>query len=727
MTQPSNRWPVLFVPIAVALLCLCWSRCVGAKGTDSILRDRTLGRYAVTSIEFNFVGKHKYKDKTLRAKLGFKQGDDIDTYLAEAYRRTFVEFYRKKGFHFVEVTLDTEQLPDGSVIYTISEGPRVKIASVKFSGNNAIRTGRLKGAVKTKTTQWLIQPKYYLQEQVAEDVMKLQNIYYERGFLDVNIAAEAPVGLRFSEDRSKVHITFTIDEGPAYTVGKIIFIGNEHFYEDRLRAELKLKQGQIYNRRTVESDVEQLLKLYHENGFIDVKIPLPAPTYVSEVGVSVVNVEVEIFEGQHFRIGRIDIIGNVQTQDKVIRRVLDEYDFQPGRWYNADIARGDGTGYLEKLIRQTAYTESATITPIGEVPGQKDAQVSIVEAQTGIVMAGAGVSSDMGLIGQLVFQQRNFDASDWPESFSEFITGQAFKGAGQDFRIAVQPGTEVSEYSISFTEPYLQDKPITLDVLGLSRVWERESYDEGRTKGYVGFEKRYKNRWRRSIGFRAENVDVDNLGPNTPSEITAVKGDNAFAGVKFGIGRDLTDDRFNPSKGHNFNVGYEQLAGDHTFGILSGVYRWYETLHEDLAERRTILATKLLGATVLGDAPPFERFYAGGTGTYGLRGFDYRGVSTRGLNPVTLKRQDPIGSDWVFLANAEVTVPLVGEEIAALFFVDSGTIDTGRWRAAVGTGIQIRLPWLTGPVPMRFEFATPVMKDDEDDVRVFSFSMGRLF
>jgi outer membrane protein assembly factor BamA len=91
------------------------------------------------------------------------------------------------------------------------------------------------------------------------------------------------------------------------------------------------------------------------------------------------------------------------------------------------------------------------------------------------------------------------------------------------------------------------------------------------------------------------------------------------------------------------------------------------------------------------------------------------------------EREDPIGSDWIFLASTEVVVPLVGEEFAALFFVDSGAIDSGNYRAAVGTGIQIQIPRWFGPVPMRFALAVPFMKDDEDDTEVFSFSVGRLF
>lgn len=661
-----------------------------------------------------FVGNRKYKAKTLRGKLTFKRTDYLEPAMAEAGRKAIAEFYQGKGFAFVQVSLDTERLSAGNVIYTIDEGPRVKISAVKFIGNDALKTKSLKKAIETKKKKWFFWPSYYTEERVTKDITELKNIYYKKGFLDVEITARGD----FSEDKSKVRITFMIDEGHTYTVERIVITGNEHFDAEQLRAEFKLKQGQIYSEQRATSDVGRLLKLYRENGFIDVKVE-QSVKFISE---DKVNVEFEITEGERFRIGRINITGNEQTQDKVVRRVLDEHNFLPGRWYNADIARGDGSGELEKEIRRMVLTEAATITPSGEMPGQRDAEVSIIEGQTGMVMFGGGVTSDSGVIGQLVVEQRNFDISDWPKSFSEFITGKAFRGAGQSLRIALQPGTEVSEYLVSFREPYFLNKPISLDAVGSSWQRDRESYDENRLKGYVGFEKRYKNRWRRSIGVRVENVDVDSVDSDAPKEITSVKGDNTLMGVKIGIGRDLTDDRFNPSTGYNFDASYEQVAGDHTFGILSSVYRRYRTLSEDLAGRKTILGTKLLAATVIGDAPPFEKFYAGGTGIYGIRGFDYRGISTRGGVD-----EDPIGSDWIFLANAEVTVPLATENLAALFFVDSGVIDSGGYRVGIGTGIQILIPQWFGPVPMRLEIAAPLMKDGDDDTQVFSFSVGRLF
>ncbi|MCJ7777223.1 MAG: hypothetical protein MUP16_02765, partial [Sedimentisphaerales bacterium] len=393
-----------------------------------------------------FAGNRKYKAKTLEEKLAFKKGDYLEPAMAEAGRTAIAEFYQKKGFAFAQVSLDAEKLSTGNVIYTINEGPKVKIAAVKFSGNAALKTKSLKKAIKTKKTQWVFLYGSYTEEKVTKDVTGLQNIYYKRGFLDAKITAKQ----EFTEDKSKVRITFVIDEGHTYTVEKVVITGNVHFDAERLRSELKLKEGQTYNKQKAGSDVEGLLKLYRENGFIDAKVE-QSVKFISE---DKVNVEIEITEGERFRIGRINITGNEQTQDKVVRRVLNEYDFQPGRWYNADIARGDGSGELEKEVRRMAVTESATITPHGEAAGQKDAEVSIIEGQTGMVMLGAGVTSDSGAVGQVIIEQRNFDIKDWPKSFKEFITGRAFRGAGQSLRIALQPGTEVSEYSVSFSEPY---------------------------------------------------------------------------------------------------------------------------------------------------------------------------------------------------------------------------------------------------------------------------------
>jgi outer membrane protein insertion porin family len=771
-----------------------WDRRV--VGNRVRLRFIIVETFVVRSIEFQSVcedadgpfepGRLRFKAKTLRGQLRFGTYDYVNVFTVRAGVGDLEGFYLKKGFPLVRVTLAEGQLRWGKVIYKICEGPRVKIGAVKFrplveedettAGERKrlrLKNGTLRGGTKSDIKNWFFWPKYYSKELVDKDVIKLHKLYVSKGFLYNEIRYDLAPDLLdadvIREQRtrrtSKVNITFEIAEGPECLVeeGRIIFRffrdgglqyetgPSRYFEEQELLAQFRrLGPGKTYRKHLAESDRKRLLKFYREQGFVDAQVAESALLSVPppETEKAHVPVEFRIYEGRRFRIGAVNIMGNEQTQDKVIRRILDEYAFLPGEPYNADVAPRQGRGELEDEMRMRLMAESVSVRPGREYGYDPiadvctaDVNVVVEEGKTGQWNWGAGVSTNRGFIGQIIYEQRNFDISDKPKNFSEFRSvfwpsdgpPQAYLGAGQTLRVALQPGTEVSEYSVVFTDPYFRDKPIIFDLHGRSWEWERESHDEERLKGYLAFEerfqKRHRGRWAKSIGFRVENVDIHSLDSDVPKEILDDKGGTFLVGIRLGVGQNLTDDRFNPGKGHIINVGYEPVFGDHTFGILSGTYRWYHTLREDLAERRTILVTKLHASTILGQAPTFEKFYAGGTGFYGMRGFDYRGVSTRGLqrNVVNPERKDPIGSDWIFLASTEVVMPLVGEELAALLFVDSGAIDSGDYRAAVGTGIQIQSPRWFGPVPMRFELAVPIMKDDDDDTEVFSFSVGRLF
>lgn len=682
----------------------------------------------VKSIEFE--GNVKFKDHVLRQRLGFELGDRLDPFLAEGGRLTIAEVYRKIGYAFVEVALDRDRLGQGHLLYRIDEGPRVQVDAVDFVGNEAMGSGTLAKVVKTTERKWLLWPFYYTEDAVEEDLERLREFYYDHGYLDYKIEAEE----EFSADRSGVRVTFIIDEGPVFRVGAIAFAGNTRFTDEALRDRMELRAGEVYLKPTADRDATELMHVYREQGYIDAQVR-QRPTFTVQTAGNLVTVQFEVVEGRRYRIGRIDVTGNEQTRDKVVRRVLDEYGFTPEQWYNGRLAPKEGGGILETYVQRAAVAEEALIrpvTPSDPDSDYKDVRVDIKEGSTGIIMPGVGISSDSGFIGRLVYRQQNFDITDWPDDPTGLLTPwRHFKGAGQSFSVTLEPGTQYSQYYIQFTDPYWRDRPVSLDLMG--RSWERyrESYDEGRLKGFVGFEQRLKGRWRRSIGFRAETVKVNSLDFDAPQEIRDVAGDNQLFGVRLGLGETRVDNRYTPAKGHVVNASYEQVGGDFTFGILEGSFVRYFTLREDVLGRKTVLAGKIMAGTTVGDAPPFEKFYGGGSGLYGMRGFEYRGVSTRGLqagptivNPVY---NDPIGSNWIFLAGAEVTVPMISENFAAVFFVDSGTIDSGSYRLSVGGGIQIMVPQFFGNVPMRFELGVPLLRDEQDETQLFSFSAAGMF
>jgi len=713
------------------VLCLLGSAgtCLAAQANDPNQQSaiQKQGSFEIIkSIEFE--GNEKFRDHVLRERLGFELGDRLDPFLAEGGRMTIAEVYRKVGYPSVKVSLDRDRLADGHLYYRIEEGPRVQIGSIEFEGNDTFGDGTLRQVIKIKEKKWLLWPFHFTEEAVDADVDRLREFYYGRGHLNYKIEAKTEL----SEDGEKMDVVFVIEEGPVYHVAQIVFSGNTRFTDEQLREDLESRENAVCLKAEADRDVRKIEQRYREIGYVDAEVR-QSVKFTPEVKENLVILTVTVKEGRQFRIGRIDITGNETTKDKVIRRVLDEYDFTPGELYDAKIAPKEGNGRLEKYSQRAASADQVMIRPVtpesGD-PNTKDVRVDMQEGMTGIIRPGVGFSSDNGVMAQIIYQQQNFDITDLPDSFGEwFMPWRTFRGGGQRFSVRLEPGTRYSQYSVGFADPYWRDEPITFNTLGQSWKRFRESYDEKRLKGAFGFEERVDEQWRRSIGFRAENVGVSDLDFDAPQEIRDVHGNNQLYGVRFGVGFSGVDDIYDPGQGRNVNVSYEQVTGDDAFGVLEGGYTHYFTLHEDVLGRKTVLAGRVQAGTILGEAPPFERFYGGGTSRYGIRGFEYRGVSTRGLqtsvpNPV---RKDPIGSDWIFLAGAEVTVPLVGENFGLLLSTDSGTIDTGSYRLSIGTGLEIKVPQIFGNTPIRFEIATPLLKDDEDETQIFSFSGGGMF
>jgi outer membrane protein assembly factor BamA len=428
-----------------------------------------------------------------------------------------------------------------------------------------------------------------------------------------------------------------------------------------------------------------------------------------------VNLVYELTEAEQFRIGRITIRGNTITQDRVIRRQL---RFFPEQLYDTVAVRESRDRLMESRL-----FDKVTITPFGEEPGVRNALVSVEEARTAEFVVGVGFTTNAGVLGTISFTQRNFDYANWPDSWSQFVRGQAFKGAGQTLRLSIEPGTELVRARIDWREPYLFDRPISLGAGLYLFTRGRESYDETRLGAQSSLGKLFPNRWYGELAVRFENVRIDSLDSDAPPEVIADKGDHALIGFKGTLVRDRTDNRWLPSKGDRLSFGYEQITGSETFGKSEASYSRYYTVYMDSLDRKHILAGRVSGEAIVGDAPVFERYYGGGIGD--IRGFQFRGISPRSAGT-----DEPIGGDFKFYAGTEYTFPIYGEMLRGVLFVDSGTVEDelrlSTYRVSTGFGIRLHIPFL-GPVPMSLDFGFPISKDEQDDTQLLSFSFGWVF
>lgn len=665
------------------------------------------------------VGNQRLTDQAIRNVIDIEPGQSIESFRIALARQAIENLYRERNFPLVQVEVDRDTLTrSGDLIFRITEGPSVRIRNINFVGASSFTEDRLKKQIRSRTWIWVFRPGTFDIEQLEDDVASLRRYYQSKGFFDVRVGRK----VIWSPDQSEVQIDFLIDEGPRYTVDRVTFRGNRNLSEQQLREKLNLLEGRPYDQEILDRDVRQIVRTYSPLGYIyypQVRDPdyLQIDTkrlYSREPGR--IELIYDIHEGKPFRLGRIIVKGNTRTQDKTVLR---EMRTAPGELYNS--------GELQDArdrIRATPYFQAVEMTPIGSDPEERDVLVEVAERQTASFLVGAGVNSNGGVGGNITYEQRNFDIADLPESWRDLTPNNSFIGAGQTFRISLEPGTQQTNASIRFYEPWLFDQPYSLMTEAYLRNREREDYDDDRYGGRIALGKRFNYQWSATVSLRAENVeitDIDDPEIRAP-EILAAEGDNTLTAVGLTIRRDTTVGGFRPYRGTDTSIGIEQFGifGGESFTKYSIGWNWYHTVGEDLLDRRTILSLRADAGYITGGAPFFERYYGGGLGS--VRGFEYRGISPRsGLD------EDRVGGDFIATATAEMSFPLAGESLRWVTFVDVGTVEPdfeiNTIRSAVGIGIRMELPFFTN-APLALDLAYPITKDDQDDTQIISFSLG---
>lgn len=666
-------------------------------------------RLRVSLIEFD--GNSKFRAGQLKEVLSFKVGDPVDSFAVRDGRDAMIAKYREAGYSNVAITYDQARLDNkGELVYSIQEGRRERVTKIIFKGCTAFTDGELKKHIDTKTYIWIFRAGAFDKDRAETDVGRLQNFLRDEGFLDAKVGYRAEL----AADQETLTVEFTIEEGTRYVIEDLRITGNAFYPTEELTAFAKSRIGAFVRQVDLDADVKTIQTRYGEDGFIYATVR--ARRVFSEAPGKV-KVTIEIKEGEQFKVGRVAVRGNTRTKDKVVRRELNLYP--PDDLFNLTEARE-----AEKRLVETRVFSSARVTPVGDEPGVRDVIVDVTEAdRMGDFLFGAGVTSNSGVIGSIVFDLYNFDLWDTPRTWAEFLKFKSFIGGGQRLRIELQPGTEVSRASINFTEPYLFDRPLRYDTSLFFFERERDGYDENRFGSVSSFGKRF-NRgllrgWSGELAFRSEIVDIDNIDLLASNEIRDDKGNNLIGSIKGTLVRDRTDNRLVPSKGDRLRVAFEQFGlfgGDHFFGRATAAYSWYTTLHVDAKERKGVLGLRGEAGLILGDAPVFERFYAGGTGS--IRGFEYRGVGPRdGLD------RNNVGGSSLVLMSAEYSFPVYEEMVRGFFFVDMGTVESGPWRAAIGPGVRLTIDFF-GPFPLELALGVPILEDDEDEDQLFSFVIG---
>lgn len=720
-------------------------------------------------VDVQSVGNSRLNDAEIAAVVDVVSGTPVDRFQIDRSARRIEELYRSEGYYSARVSIDEEELADGGiVIFRIREGERLKVSALRFEGNTAFTDDQLRRELETEKAG-LFRKGQLDDDKLDTDLGNLIAFHRDRGYLDVR----ADRIIQPSPNGREAIVTYIIEQGPLYTLrsvrADIQTTGELPVLDlDQIAGLIDIKPGDVYGVDDLEASVEAVATAYGQMGYADAAVTRVEKRDPQQ---PVVDLVIVIEEGPRSRVGEVIIQGNDLTRQEVIRRQIQVRPMRPLDTTAVERTRRQ----LSRLrlfndrppVRVTPlapgvefYSEvwddnRRPILPASEPPADpaaspptddavppadltlsderrfRDVLVEVEETNTGEFNFGGAVSSDSGLVGRIALTQRNFDIRDTPDSPGEFFSGRAFRGGGQTFQLELLPGNRVETYTLGLTEPYLFES----DFSGTAQVYFRnrdfDEYDERRAGLRLGVGRRYGTRWTGNLRLRVESVELSDIQPDRPTDVFEVADQNALYGISASLERSTIDSIFRPTRGSRTRFEVEQVTGDFTFTNFNARHTVFVPLREDYLGRPTVLSLAAeIGYIPQGndEVPTYERYYLGGQS---FRGFDLRTISPRGVrNDNGQPSDDPIGGSWLFFLGAEVSRPLYEDVLSIVFFVDSGTVtdDPGldEYRVSAGAGLRLYIPQLS-PAPLAFDFGVPLIKEDTDEARIFSFSIDLPF
>ena len=417
----------------------------------------------LTLADIGFEGNKKYKTPKLFKKVTSKVGERLDERKLFADAQEIQKMYQKAGYQKTKVEYKLANVEEGtgrgSVIFEITESPKVRIERIEFVGAQAFAQKKLRKQIKTRRHwmfSWLTGSGVLKDEQFDDDKDKLAAFYRNEGYIDFELK-----DIQFdSPDPRHLIIRFLISEGTQYKVGGVQFKGNSIFTADEISKGdksskgIQMGVGQVFTPKGLDADIEAIRDFYGSKGYIDTWVRAIKNPNVEKGTMDLIYEIRDEDKGKSF-IEKIEIKGNTKTKDKVIRR---ELAVAPGEVFDmVRVKRSKG-----RLEQMQFFDKIETEVDPTDIPNRKNLVVDVQEASTGNIELGAGFSSVDNLVGFVGFREGNFDLFNPPY----------FRGGGPLSAIKTGPCARCSmqissQLTRSFTKGGTEARPAS--VVGRSR------------------------------------------------------------------------------------------------------------------------------------------------------------------------------------------------------------------------------------------------------------------
>ncbi|WP_341712909.1 outer membrane protein assembly factor BamA [Erythrobacter sp.] len=349
-----------------------------------------------------------------------------------------IELYKRQGRFAATVEPKMVELSQNRVdiVYEINEGPKSKVRQINIIGNEKFSDGDLRGEMLTKQarfTSFFSSNTSYDPDRLAFDQQKLRQFYLTEGYADFRVVSAVA---ELTPDKRDFIITYVVEEGERYKFGDVKVESQiRDFDSEAMTGRLAMTQGDWYDAKAVEDTVEQLTELAGTFGYAFADI---SPEFNRNPETLTMDVTYVLREAPRVYVERIDVNGNTLTQDKVVRR---EFRSAEGDAFNS-LAVKRSTARINSL---GFFQENFEINQVeGSQPDRIVLEANVEEQATGELQLSAGFSSLESFILAGSIRQRNF------------------RGRGQTIGLSLNYSRYSRSAQISFTEPYVFDRNISL-------------------------------------------------------------------------------------------------------------------------------------------------------------------------------------------------------------------------------------------------------------------------
>jgi len=683
---------------------------------------------------YRFIGVNKRQADKIREKIDLFTGKTISENLLYQTKAKIHGHFREDGYYSVNVDIkrQTDDIMANSEIFVINvdRGPRTKIKEIAFTGNESVKSRKLKKAMKDTKQMGplrIFKRSKFTESAYSRDKTAMLLKFNSVGLRDAKISHDTVY--KISEKHLKIEID--IDEGEKYFFGDITWIGNTKFTSSFLDTVLGIKRGDIYNKQLLDErlrmsqDGRDISSIYMDRGYLFFDVQ-PVEVDFTDNHISY---ELRLREGKEARVGKVIIKGNTKTNDHVILR---EIRTRPGDLFS----RNDIIRTQRELAQLGYFNEQAfQVNPMPDPQkGTVDIEYVVEEKSSDQIELSAGYGGTaygtnqpiiMGTIG-LVFS--NFSSK---KLFSKKAWTPLPAGDGQRLAVRGQTnGPMYQAYNFSFTEPWLggrKPNSLTFFVSHSSLGVNYQKLDEKIGITGVGLIMGRRKKW--PDDYFSESFELGYQYYNIHASQSFEGMDKGYANdiyLKYTIQRSSVSSPIYPQSGSTISLSgkatlpYSLWSGNKNYATMPASERfkyleyykikfsteWFLPLSLD---ERLVLRSRI-GFGYMGaynndkGVTPFERFTMGGSGMSGmglmnsiagrevvaLRGYDDNSLSSRDGDPIATKY------------TMELRYPISLNPMATLYilaFAEAGNtypnfrvfnpLDVKR---SVGGGIRIFLP-----------------------------------